>query len=184
VDFFDGKLSGNFAAYEIKLENALTQDRTAPGFSVQGGVTSSMGYETDLAYAPTRNFQVIGGFGVNKFRRNAQIEAPLAGREVPLWQYKASLWAKYDLREGQWKGLGLGPGVIHESERHGEFDRRFRVPGYTVVNGLVGYAWGRYAVSVNIENLLDRRYVLRIEEARLSNFGAPLSFKATLSAKF
>jgi iron complex outermembrane receptor protein len=184
VSFFDGRLSGNFAAYEIKLENALTQDRTAPGFSVQGGVTSSMGYEADLAWSPRPNLQLIGGFGVNKFRRNAEIEAPLAGRQEPLWQYKASLWGKYDLRDGPWKGFGFGVGVIRESERHGEFDRRFRVPGYTVVNGLVSYDWARYSAAVNVENVLDERYVLRIEEARLANFGAPLSFKLTLSARF
>jgi iron complex outermembrane receptor protein len=182
--FLGGKISGNFAAYEIKLENSITQDRTAPGFGVQGGVTSSNGYETDLAWSPQPGFQVIGSWGMNKFRRNAEIETPLAGREAPMWQYKVALWGKYDWLGGALKGFAAGLGVVHEGERHGEFDRRFRVPGYTVLNGLVSYEWGRYRAAMNIENLLDDRNLLRIEEARLSNFGAPLSFKLSLSARF
>lgn len=182
--FLGGKVSGNFAVYEIKLENSITQDRTAPGFGVQGGVTSSNGYEADLAWSPQPGFQVIGSWGMNKFRRNAEIETPLAGREAPMWQYKVALWGKYDWRDGALKGFAAGLGVVHEGERHGEFDRRFRVPGYTVLNGLVSYEWGRYRAALNIENLLDERNLLRIEEARLANFGAPLSFKLSLSARF
>jgi iron complex outermembrane receptor protein len=146
----------------------------------------SNGYETDLAWRPLPGWQVIGGFSQFKFRRNSEIEqvVVIPNRLAPDFQSRATLWTKYDFREGDLKNLGLGFGVIHEGERFGEADRRFTVPGYTVCNGLVTYRWGRFKAAVNIENLFDQRYVLRIEEARTYNPGAPRALKFSLTATY
>lgn len=185
-DLFGGKLSGNVAVFQLKQENAITANRLNPGFGVQGGVTMSNGYETDLAWRPLPGWQLIGGFSRFKFRRNSEIEQVVVvpNRLASEFQSRATLWTKYDFREGTFKNLGLGMGVIHEDERFGEADRRFTVPSYTVFNGLVTYRWGRFKAAVNIENIFDQRYVLRIEEARTYNPGAPRALKFSLSATY
>lgn len=177
-DFLGGKLSGNLATYQIVLKNSRTPDPRAPGFSVQGGTTSSNGYEADLAWSPRKNVQLIAGVSTSKFRRNAEIEvgAPV-GFEPPLWQPKASFWGRYEFPDGLLQGFAVGVGAVYEGRRHPTFDRRFTVPSYTVVNGLISREWGRYRAALNIENILDERYVPRIEEARQASFGAPLSLK-------
>ncbi|MGH8472614.1 MAG: TonB-dependent receptor domain-containing protein, partial [Gammaproteobacteria bacterium] len=76
------------------------------------------------------------------------------------------------------------------SQREGENENTFQLPGYTIVNLMAGYQWkagpSRVTVQFNIENLLDKDYFYSSTGDRIggAHFGAPRTFLGSVGLEF
>ncbi|MFO1449361.1 MAG: TonB-dependent siderophore receptor [Opitutaceae bacterium] len=186
-ELFNKRLFGGVAVYENKRRNLTTVDVLNPGFSVATGEITSEGSELDVGVSITDHWQVIAAVGFAKAtitQDNVPANVGLEQPNVP--NQTASLWTKYNFAVGGAKGLGLGLGVTHVGDRAGQRDsvpRSFGIPGYTVANALVSWSRGANKFALNIENLLDKRYIT-VGQARLANPGEHRSFRLTYTRNF
>lgn len=190
-DLLEGRLVGNASYFELKRQNLTTVDVLNPGFSIATGEVASDGFEMDLGFSITRNWQVIAAVGfqdsaVTKDSDPRRIGVPF--QNIP--ERTAALWTKYDFTTGPLKGLSLGFGGNHEAKRisfeGGITGIRFKVPDYTVFNALVAYAWddNRHKVALNVSNLFDESHVLGMSGARFAQMGDRRLFRVSYSLTF
>lgn len=189
-DLLEGRLVGSAAYFELKRQNLTTVDVLNPGFSVATGEVASEGYELELGFSITKNWQLIGAIGsqesaVTKDNDPRRIGVPF--QNIP--EFTAALWTKYDFREGALKGLSLGFGGNHEADRvsfeGGITGIRFTVPDYTVCNALVSYAWaGRHKLALNVGNIFDKSHVLGMSGARFAQMGDRRQFRLSYTLTF
>jgi iron complex outermembrane receptor protein len=66
--------------------------------------------------------------------------------------------ARYDVRQGDWTGLGLGLGATHRSSLAGDTANTFFTPAVTLVDAQAGYKRGGMKYSASVSNLLNKQY--------------------------
>ncbi len=93
------------------------------------------------------------------------------------------LWTNYRL-PGDWNQWSLGAGVRTTSKIFNEFEdgERLTQSGYTTVDARLGYDITQHvAVSLNVTNILDKKYYQRINTVNSGNlFGQPRAFMLTV----
>ena len=95
-----------------------------------------------------------------------------------------SLFTKYRIQSGPLKKLGIGAGVRWMDERPGQTNTTLVFEGYTLVNASVDYAWGRYALSVAVNNVMDEFYWANVAAFNGNRAGAPREVRASLRVRF
>ena len=122
-DAFQSNLSGTLSIYDIRQENRVIKDDTAPnaqnptadpnlprGANVATGETMSQGVDLSLYYRPTHDIQFMGSYAYNDTRILHDAQPYLVGRKVtPYFRHRAALWMKYAPSEV--KGLSFGVGA-------------------------------------------------------------------------
>jgi catecholate siderophore receptor len=102
--------------------------------------------------------------------------------QVPEHQF--SLWNRYDASDR----LGLGLGVIHQSEQFAAIrttPTTTRLPSFTRLDGAVYYDLSdRVQLQVNVENLLDETYFADAHNNFNITPGAPRNVRLSVSARF
>ncbi|HEU5079722.1 MAG TPA: TonB-dependent receptor [Opitutaceae bacterium] len=139
VDMFDGKISGTISAYQIEQKGGSQNDPNAinintvkwdadtpeqraidfPGQSVrplgdniQGGKQRSRGFEADLIFQPTPNWQIVTSLAHNNHHFTESAVAATIGQTYPNHvdtQY--AVLSKYTFSSGSAKGLFVGLGA-------------------------------------------------------------------------
>jgi iron complex outermembrane recepter protein len=85
--------------------------------------------------------------------------------------------------------LGFGLGFLYLSDRFGDLDNSFTLPGYFRTDAAVFYERNNWRAQLNIENLFDIEY---FSASRFSNSGsrlsvdpgAPVTILGTVSVEF
>lgn len=121
VDFWDSRISGTLAYFEIERKNIITREPSGdPRFpnesvEVQGATETSKGIDLDLIYTPFDNLQVVLGY--------AYIESEVALGVADIYKdsvgvpdHNLSLWSKYMVKEGPLEGLSAGFGINYLGE--------------------------------------------------------------------
>jgi iron complex outermembrane receptor protein len=122
-DALQSNLSGTLSIYDIRQENRVIKDDTAPnaqnptadpnlprGANVATGETMSQGVDLSLYYRPTHDIQFMGSYAYNDTRILHDPKPYLVGRKVtPSFRHRAALWMKYAPSEV--KGLSFGVGA-------------------------------------------------------------------------
>jgi catecholate siderophore receptor len=92
-----------------------------------------------------------------------------------------SVWNKVSFGAGWAAGLG----VIHQSSSFTSFNNTVTLPAFTRVDGAVYYAFDKKTrLSLNVENLGDRKYFPTVDGDNNISPGAPRTFRLTLSKSF
>ncbi len=187
--YMDGRLNASVALFDTSLDNAaqmIAGTYTPGGAQAYQGAdgTKSRGIELDLqgelthgwnVYAGIAHFTAQDGDGV---RLNSQIP-----------RTTAQVFTTYRM-PGEWNKLTLGGGVKWQS-------RFYQTPN-TGTSSLGGeqksYAlvslMGRYAVSqktnvtVNLNNVLDRKYALQKGDFDTVSYGAPRNVMVTFDYRY
>lgn len=186
--YMDGRLNASVALFKTELDNAaqiVAGTYTPAGSQAYKGSdgTESRGIELDLqgelasgwnVYAGIAHFTAQDGDGV---RLNSQLP-----------RTTAQLFNTYQL-PGEWSQLTLGGGVKWQS-------RFYKAPntGTSTLGGEQGsYAlvslMGRYAITkeinmtVNVNNLFDKKYALQKGDFDTVSYGAPRNLMVTLDYK-
>ena len=188
-DLLEERLVGSASYFKLKRQNLTTVDVLNPGFSVATGEVASEGYEMDVGFSITKNWQLIASFGsektaVTKDNNPAQIGKPFQNAPT----FTAALWTKYEIKDGPLKGLSFGFGGNHEGGRvsfeGGITGIQFSVPDYTVYNALVSYAVGQHRFALNVDNVFDKSHVLGMSGARFAQMGDRRLLKFTYTLTF
>lgn len=192
-DLLDARLALNAAIYRTDNKNQLVLQDAATQEYVQYGKRRVQGVELGAVGQLTDQWQLIAGLA---WSDNEQIEGETTGNSATgataRWapEYSANLWTTYQL--GQWMG-GLGVNFVDEQKRVVDPSTNVStaagvpsIPGYTVFDGMLSYAFSdRIGLQLNVYNLFDKLYISSLNNsgARV-RLGAPRYALLTANFKF
>ncbi|WP_220812696.1 TonB-dependent siderophore receptor [Pseudomonas paralcaligenes] len=185
-EFFDGRLNASVAVFEVRKDNLAVRDGnelTPSGGNayVAESNTKARGYELEVSGELTPGWNLAGGFTQVVTRNKA---GDRINPDQPRHQFK--LFTTYRL-PGALEKLTVGGGVnwqseIHASGQTGNYRKSFAQDAYTVVGLMARYqATEQLAVSLNLDNLLDEKYLLNTGG---HTYGAPRNLMATAKYQF
>jgi catecholate siderophore receptor len=144
------------AAYRLDRSNTRASDPVS-GLTVLTGAQRSKGVELQVQGAVTPRLSVSGGVALQDARLTRTTSAGPAGRKVALVpRLQASLWARQQLTDR----LGVGLGAYHQSKAFASISNAVVLPAFTRLDGAGFFKLSATTeLQVNVENLLNRRYV-------------------------
>ena len=198
TELLDGALSATIAFYQLTKQNLPVDDPVDPNIQIAVGEARTRGVEFDLTGQLAPGWQVIGGLAYMPYAQITKdsesdgeggITPGYTGYHLflaPRWQ--GSVWLAYEPQVAAWRGLRLGGGVVGMSQRYGDLDNSYVLPGYAVVNLMASYAWTfgsqRLTAQVNLDNLFDRVHYTGSNSGSMIAVGTPRSVKASLQWAF
>lgn len=190
-ELFDKRLNLSMALFYIKQENVAVADNTpgvecennADGLCYLNGVTKrSKGIDIEASGEVLPGWQVFGGYTYNLLRNDS--ESVEVAYETP--KHMLRLQTSYNL-PGVWNRLTIGGGVSAQSGYKAAVEGLdFGSQGYAIWDARATWKLDEHwKVSLNAENLFDRRYYTTAVATDRSNlFGDPRSYMFTLRGDF
>jgi iron complex outermembrane receptor protein len=106
-------------------------------------------------------------------------------------RHGGSLWTVYELQHGILTGLKFGGGVSASTYRFVDPSNDLVLPSYGRVDAMAGYLFGpvrnqerMFQLSVNVENLTDRRYFQSGNTPNVIFPGSPINAVSRLEVRF
>jgi catecholate siderophore receptor len=144
------------AAYILDRTNTRATDPVTR-LTVLTGEERSKGIEAtaDGRIAPGLSFSAAAALQEARITRTTA--AAVAGTRVAsVPKFTGSLWGRYDLNHR----LGFGAGLFHQSKTFASLSNAVTVPGFTRVDAAAYLGLTRQLkLQLNVENLLDRKYI-------------------------
>ncbi|WP_265528734.1 TonB-dependent receptor [Sphingomicrobium marinum] len=139
------------AAYRLDRENTTALDPLSSEI-VLTGAQRSEGVELEVQ-GKVGALSVTGGLAFQNAEITEDTTSAPAGRAVPFSpDFQASLWGRYDIRDG----LGIGVGISHQSDIFASISNEVVVDGFTRVDAAAFYdVSDNVALQVNVDNLFD-----------------------------
>jgi len=208
TEFFNGALTSTLAFFHLTKSNILTADLSTldPTDQRVVGEQRSRGIELDISGQLSESISLIGSYaftGTEVLEDPQQFddgtgnivttEGNAGHRFANVPRHAGSLFAKYSFQEASLRGLSLGAGVFAASQRQGDLENSFQLPGYVRLDAFAAYEWKlgppRITAQLNIENLSDKEYFesSNIGEGipRFSVFpGAPLTVLGSIRLEY
>lgn len=158
ANWFEKRLGWTVAVYQLTQNNLITRDPTDPNYSVTNGSTRSRGFETDLTGKITDDLQLIANYSLmdSRFLRHDNFKNH-EFRNTP--KHSGTIWSKYQLPINLAGKFYVGGGATFVDARFGDDANSFRTNGYIRPDLMAQYHWNNLDLRLNIENLLDKRYV-------------------------
>lgn len=172
-----GRLNATLSYYNIKVKNTLLstleQVIGAPeGTTVinQAGKVKSEGLELEVNAYLVKGLSLVGGLSYNE-SKYIDSEIKTIGRRPGTAgsPWLASLYASYQILEGNMKGLGFGIGGNYASANN-ELNNnlivnhtiagldRFTLPKYLVLNASAFYDTKKFRIGVKVDNFTNQHY--------------------------
>jgi catecholate siderophore receptor len=173
-------LSLTAAVYRLDRTNTSAPDPNDATRVVQTGAQRTSGFELGATGSVTRRWQVLAGFASQRARIASTTSAARAGQTVPLVPHRTlSLWNRYQLLPV----LGLGLGIVTQTEMFAAIDNTVRLPGFTRADGAVFVRLTpALSAQANVENLLNRRYYPTSQGNNNIMPGAPRTLRVSITA--
>jgi iron complex outermembrane receptor protein len=173
-NLLEDRLWGGITLYQLDLKGFATFNSTVNAFVVTD--TANRGAEVELWYEPVRGLQLIGTVFT------AQVEGPNGTRVNQSFRQASSLWAKYTVGRGTFKGLFLAGGFFHRGTLY--YSTGADAPGYTTVDLSAGYASGRWTAALQARNVTDELYNIGSTGANNIEPSAPPTVQFTFGLRF
>lgn len=147
-------LALTFAVFELKQKNVLTSDPINIGEAIQTGEVTTKGAEIELRTSMTDKLNLIASYSqldasITKSNRG---DAGKRTQNTP--ENLASVWLDYTW----FANLNFGAGVKYVDSTI-TYDRVYKVPGYTVLDVVMGYQMNdNLEFQFNLNNALDKVY--------------------------
>ncbi len=180
VNLWAGRLTGTLAVFGT-TEDGFIVNTVINGFpaTVQAGVAKNDGWEFDLTAQPINGLNLIAAVSDVKsktesgaFFRNAN-----AG-------FNWSLFARYEFQRKALRGLSGSLGFRKVADRWGDGGNTFILPGYETVSASIGYALRSWQFQIQVENVLDKAYLVSAVNFSNIYFGDPRRFRLTTTYRF
>lgn len=152
-------LSATAALFDIQRKNAAVADPLNTGFSVQTGVQQAKGLDLDVRWQVSPSLAWIAAYTNQTAEISQDTKAAWVGKRlfnVPEQTLRVA--ARYDVRQGDLTGLGLGLGASHRSSLAGDTSNTFFTPAVTLVDAQASYKRGGMKYSASVSNLLNKQY--------------------------
>lgn len=186
-DWFNERLSVTVAAYRIQLKNVLYNagDAGNPDLMRAVGKVESKGVELDVKGQITPNWYVTMAYAFNEAGIKESLDKTEIGRQSPgAPKNQGSIWSKYSIGQGVFKGLGIGAGANFVTARNVDGNKVQTLPAYEVVNAALYYKIDKFLLQFNFNNVLDKTYwVGGYDYLRLFP-GAPRNWMSSVSYVF
>ncbi len=193
TELFDGRLIGTLAYYELTKQNILTPNPD-PSLAQQGflsavGEARSKGVEFDMTGEILPGWKAILAYAFTQTEITKANDTTKGNQLYNVPKHGGTVWSTYEFQEGAIEGLKLGAGVVVRSQRQGDLDNSFQLPGYATVGLMASYQWkigrSRLVTQFNVDNLLDKRFFQNSAGFRgSSTFGAPRTFIGSMRIEF
>jgi iron complex outermembrane receptor protein len=154
---------------------------------VQTGVQQAKGLDVDVRWQASASLAWIAAYTQQTAEITQDTNAAWVGKRlfnVPEKTLRVA--ARYDVRQGEWSGLGLGLGASYRSNLAGDTSNTFLMPAVTLWDAQASYKRGDIQYSASISNLLNKQYY-----APMAYFGGgqvvpglPRSLVVGISTKF
>jgi catecholate siderophore receptor len=169
------------AAYQLERSNTTAPDPVDPSLVVQTGRQRTTGVELDASGSITSRWQLAAGFASQSATVVSRTKAAPEGATVPLVpRTTLSLWNRVQVAGP----LALGAGVVHQARMYAAIDNKVTLPGFTRYDAAAFLALGRgLTAQVNVENLLDTRYIATSHGNDNIMPGARRAVRISLSAR-
>jgi len=180
-DFAD-RLSLTAAAYTLDRTNTRAPSPDNPAQTVQTGSQRSRGYEVGVNGRLTSAWEIAGGFARQKARITSTTAAARTGVTVPLAPGSTfSLWNKYQLASR----LGLGLGLVHQTDMYATIDNAVTLPKFTRVDGAIFFRLAAHLrAQMNLENLFNEKYYPLAHNNNNITPGSPRAVRLSLTTGF
>jgi iron complex outermembrane recepter protein len=178
------QFSATLAAYQITKTNISTIDPDNQAFSLAIGEQRSRGIELDASGTILPGWNISASYSYTNAEITASNDLTIGNKIANVPRHKASLWTTYELQSGL-KGLGFGLGLFYVSNRPGDLDNSFELPGYLRTDAAIYYRQNNWRVGINFQNLFNTRYFETSELDRTTvTPGAPFTVVGSLSFTF
>ena len=176
------RLAVTAAAYRLDRTNTRAPSPVNPALTVQTGSQRSSGYELGVNGSVTPAWEIAGGFARQKALITSRTASANAGASVPLVPASTlSLWNKYQVASP----LGIGLGVVHQTEMYAAIDNAIRLPAFTRVDGALFVRLGAHLrAQMNVENLLNEKYYPLAHSNNNITPGSPRAVRVSLTTGF
>ena len=170
--------------YQLTRQNVATSDLAHPNFSVQTGEQQSKGVELDADAHIMDGWDAILTYAYVDARVTKDTVIPIGDHPLDIPPTSIGLWTKYVVQDGPLKGFGIGGGVYNYANEEGDLPNTFKLPHYTLVNGLLSYDFGPAELQFNVQNLTDVRYFTGSYSDTYVQPGAPRNYTVAVRWKF
>lgn len=193
ADILNGRLQINLAYFDLSQTNIPVDafPATVPrSFILVPGQTSE-GVDGDITFSATKNLDFVGSFAFFDSKRFSQANsaAPVIIQPVnSVAESTFGLFTRYKFLDGGLKGLSVGVGVSHLSNRPVTPNNNAVILGQlgtaTPVDLTVNYDRGPFRYSLFVHNLLDEKYIQAARNDSIVINALPINFKASVTWKF
>jgi iron complex outermembrane receptor protein len=183
ADFLDRRLGITLAVYELTRQNLTTADPANPGFSVQTGEQRARGLELDVSGDLGSGWNLIASAAYTDAEVTRDNRFTPGNRIQGVPEVSGSLWTTYEMRTGDWQGLGFGAGLFAAGEREGDLANSFRVPGYVRADASVFYRGDGWRFTLGMKNVFGKEYIESPVSRTEIYPGAPRTVLATVEVK-
>ena len=198
--WFDDRLSFNLSYFNVVQFNntvpSFPQDGT---FVIVGGETSR-GFDGDYSFKISRNLDIFGAFALFKAhialaRPWNLIVQPYDGQvhnDLPVnnvAEQSISMWTRYTATQQMLKGLTIGLGVNYLGKRAIDDNSGSDVcfgflPARTLVDASLSYATKHFTYQLNIDNLLNKKYIFAARSSSVIVPGTPINARLSVTYRF
>jgi iron complex outermembrane receptor protein len=147
------------SGFQIYETNTLTTDPDDPAFSVQRGEIRSRGIEVEGKTTLEFGLDLIAAYAFNDVELTKDEDGNKGNTPSSTPRHRASLWADYTIKQGDFLGLGFGAGLRYTGETYGDDANTFKVPDYALVDAAIHYELEGMSFAVNATNLFNKKYV-------------------------
>lgn len=194
IDFFDGLASATASLFQLERTNIKSTD-PATNRLVPIGTQRTDGVEFTFAGDLSGGWQVWSGYSYldakltsspavdNSDNRAAFRNIRIQGKQATLTpKHSANVW----LTKAFGNGLRAGAGVNYVDARFANPGNTVTLPGYMLVDAMVGYKLAGFDLQLNVNNLFDRKHIVSGHgtSPNLNTPGAPRSVQLTARYNF
>lgn len=194
TELLDGKFSATVAYFDLTKQNMATPDPNNTLFMRTIGEAESRGVELDISGELLPGWRVIGGYSQLLFANTTRDvgwdgSTGNQGKRMPNAPHNmGSLFSSYEFQSGDLKGFKFGGGITALSERQGNWNNDYQIPGYVLVNLMASYALkigkAKLTTQLNIDNLTDKYYFAGSNTGTDVFIGAPRSFLGSVRIEY
>jgi len=170
-------LTATLAWFDLSRANVPASCNDGTFFACQVGKQNSKGIDLNFVWRIDSSISVLGGFSDQKaITIENQLTPTSVGKQLQnVPSQTARLAMRYDIRTGDFAGLGFGIGLRHHSQLPADSLNSAFTPAVTVYDSQFSYRVKNVQLNFAINNLLDKVYVVPSSQ---SSSAAPLYYPA------
>ncbi len=178
------------SAFQITQQNALTDDNDHIGYSLQQGKTRARGVEFEAKAEILPGWNLIGALSYTdaEYTNDSYYQDKKTTQHAP---WAGAIWSSYEFQTGAFDGLTVGAGVRYTGTKFVDGYNTIKTRAFSVVDASLSYDLGAVRpqmsgvkATLNVENLLDTRYVSDCGYAFGCSYGKARAVMANISYKF
>lgn len=201
TEWLDQKLSLSVNYFQVAQKNNTVPafPQTTPPSLVLVSGTISRGFDGEFSATLSKNLDVVGSFAL--FDAHVPLPAPWNSVIQPydgkvhqeiavnnVSEHNLAVWTRYKFTDSPLQGLSIGVGVSYLGKR-AITDNNNQVlygflPSRTLVDAVIGYTTKRFSYQLNIDNVLDQKFIYASRSNQVQVPGTPINFRGSVTMKF